>query len=1487
LLTLLAFIAVTADAVCTPCSVTYAISVRYTVSGNPLQGAVAGTAQVFDGVLDLNAVAVQSLVTSQLGANAVLTDAVQIKLNAGPPGTLVAANDTLVTANNGVIAWIDAPSGSTGHLHFTTAATNTTTHPFSYLFSAQGTESPAVAFTYTLTAIGNETYHAPTHKEETIAIAYFNNGKDCRSIEGDVCLPAGCTRQASRLDEYIGLHRLEYDFHDSSDRCSHYKIKVGSSNFWGNSCDNVDIDCSNCGAEYKGIVVLDGYCDTPRPWSRSIGGTGHAEAKPLTNFTVNYAAAGGQLGSGLPDSAGVSGTPSYSVALTNCAVGGSPIACTNLGASVSGNGTLTVSTVYAQPASTSKNAGNTLKSTEGVKLLDSLPFTTENGDVRRSVDVTFQGTLYRDVNADGFVDVGAFSFWIGGANNDQLFGAFDRTGFPVAIIDSIAPNPALFGQSVQFHGHGTGPFSSYQWFTHRLDQSAGPLLGSAANIARNDLNVGVHQIRFVVAGTNPSPFTYANLVVNQPPVAFINHIENVIDPAHPTVSLLLHDGAQTDAFAFDGGGVDFDGSVAAYEWSSDLEPGNIIGTAAQFQKSLTTLGTHTIALRVRDNAGVWSAPVKQTVIVRRPPLLLVHGICGASDSWDDIVNNSWLGPQWITADILRPTFDANGDGITNDAPSDNANVVWQRIQQMKQTYGVRTVDVMGHSMGNLDSRAYIQGPAYQGDVNKLVMLAPPNHGSSIADLTLMTNGFSQQDVELYIPIPGVANLLAGLGVIVDIVDWVDPQSSIACLGQDSPALRELRPHSDFIRNLNRTYKDEGTEDFGASGEPADATSAQTQYFVIHGKRKTVSHTHLPKWIVDSIRVSTSGQVDLRHMSLIWSRDGDTVVTAASARLDGVPSDSFDYKHREMRQHADSAGKAQFYLLDDPPAALAADTQNPAAIVGAHILGAGRGSAGAIVEMPPATLEIDAAALRARVSLSWQTPSAAVSQPNPTPTVARVAPQPLIVVLTSPSGVRYSSDAAKAGFSAIVNASSLDATIEQPEPGKWKLQVARPSGIAVSRGGIPYGWFALEESSAFVALGVSSDAVAPGDPVTVAAYVQNNATGVAGVEVRAAVSDGKEKPVPLTFIEDKRVAGLYTAKFTPARSGIYRLLAAAKLPGNPSITRFNFINVASRVLPDLTISLTASAPSANVGDIVTFNAKVDNRGKGAVAKIPVRFFDGLPAERGRLIAERIITLAATSSTTVSVPWTATRAVHRIVAVVDPSNISGETNTADNTANLSLEVKDIRPPIAKAGDDQLAAIGQSVVFDGRASTDDDRIVSYRWSVISGISPRARFSGTLDGGYVALPGGFTALGTYTVRLTVTDAGGNTGTDDMVVRVVPGFDTEPPVAKAGRKITAAVGAAVTFDGSASHDNYGIALATWDIDLSRDSDGDGNPANDQDLAGLSPTLLRGYAKPGIYRARLTVRDAVGNGPSTEEVVVVVGIVEPIIGPVQPALPQK
>ncbi len=306
--------------------------------------------------------------------------------------------------------------------------------------------------------------------------------------------------------------------------------------------------------------------------------------------------------------------------------------------------------------------------------------------------------------------------------------------------------------------------------------------------------------------------------------------------------------------------------------------------------------------------------MKKKVTVRYLPVLLVHGFCGGSDSWDDLVNNNWLADY----EIVRKTFDPNNDGNTNDSPADVALLIRDEVQTMKQIYGVRAVDIVAHSMGGLGSRAYIQSPAYQNDVYKLVMLATPNHGSTVADLALMSAGYTQMDLDLYIPYQWAREALRALGLVVEVLEWFDVENELTCFGGDSPALHALRPHSTFLRGLNANSKDDGTEDFGPSNEPPDARSSLTQYFTIHGTRLTVSHTHLPEWLVRNINIATQGAINLDGMSLLWARDGDTVVTARSVRLDGVPAEGFHLKHRQLRNRQNPVSKAADYLGDDPP-----------------------------------------------------------------------------------------------------------------------------------------------------------------------------------------------------------------------------------------------------------------------------------------------------------------------------------------------------------------------------------------------------------------------------------------------------------------------------------------------------------------------------------------------------------------------------------------
>ncbi|MGO4839144.1 PKD domain-containing protein, partial [Rhizobiaceae sp. 2RAB30] len=85
--------------------------------------------------------------------------------------------------------------------------------------------------------------------------------------------------------------------------------------------------------------------------------------------------------------------------------------------------------------------------------------------------------------------------------------------------------------------------------------------------------------------------------------------------------------------------------------------------------------------------------------------------------------------------------------------------------------------------------------------------------------------------------------------------------------------------------------------------------------------------------------------------------------------------------------------------------------------------------------------------------------------------------------------------------------------------------------------------------------------------------------------------------------------------------------------------------------------------------------------------------------------------------------------------------GLANSRDVDA---ITVRINRPPVAQAGDDKQACIGDVVVFDGSASTDPDNgLLRYGWDFADGQTADIVNPTTV----------FAAPGSYRVRLKVTD--------------------------------------------------------------------------------------------------------------------------------------
>ena len=119
----------------------------------------------------------------------------------------------------------------------------------------------------------------------------------------------------------------------------------------------------------------------------------------------------------------------------------------------------------------------------------------------------------------------------------------------------------------------------------------------------------------------------------------------------------------------------------------------------------------------------------------------------------------------------------------------------------------------------------------------------------------------------------------------------------------------------------------------------------------------------------------------------------------------------------------------------------------------------------------------------------------------------------------------------------------------------------------------------------------------------------------------------------------------------------------------------------------------------------------------------------------------------------------------LTATDNGSLSGSDNVVLSTTN--------RAPTANAGADNTVTVGVPHVLSGTASDPDGDPLTYSWTVLSGPA-----GSTLTNATTLTPS-FTAnaAGTYTLRLTATDNGSLSGSDNVVLSTT----NRAPTANAG----------------------------------------------------------------------------------------------------------
>jgi len=177
---------------------------------------------------------------------------------------------------------------------------------------------------------------------------------------------------------------------------------------------------------------------------------------------------------------------------------------------------------------------------------------------------------------------------------------------PVAVIDSISPNPALDMESVHFRGSGTddGSVERYNWRTENEEIYN----GTEPEFDYDGLTPGTHTIYFKVLDNHAawSDEVNTSLTVHTRPIASIDDISP-------------NPGLNTNVLAFEGNGTD-DGTIENTNWRIENGTGGEVYNGSTPPVNFP-VGNYTVYFKVQDNHGIWSEEVSIGLVIHEKPVI--------------------------------------------------------------------------------------------------------------------------------------------------------------------------------------------------------------------------------------------------------------------------------------------------------------------------------------------------------------------------------------------------------------------------------------------------------------------------------------------------------------------------------------------------------------------------------------------------------------------------------------------------------------------------------------------------------------------------------------------------------------------------------------------------------------------------------------------------------------------------------------------------
>lgn len=247
----------------------------------------------------------------------------------------------------------------------------------------------------------------------------------------------------------------------------------------------------------------------------------------------------------------------------------------------------------------------------------------------------------------------------------------------------------------------------------------------------------------------------------------------------------------------------------------------------------------------------WGLSMAQPLDPSRPLVVLIHGL--DADRSDCMP----IGQLLQSAGQQVAYFSYAGD----QPIADSAARLSHALSKVHAAHPRLSIDIVAHSMGGLVARQYVEGPDYAGGVDRVILVAPPNHGSSWARLRT------------------VLSIEENLHLRHDDPNWNWTWLVTEGMGE---AGTDLLPDSEFLTQLNSRPRRAGV-----------------QYTIVAGNRSSVSRVegNCVQRIANWIPVRTRNIWGFRHCHRRLQRtadhlyvetgDSDGPVSLASAKLAGV------------------------------------------------------------------------------------------------------------------------------------------------------------------------------------------------------------------------------------------------------------------------------------------------------------------------------------------------------------------------------------------------------------------------------------------------------------------------------------------------------------------------------------------------------------------------------------------------------------------------